>query len=346
MAKRRLNQQQLRRISQNQQQRGKRAQVARDQAGDPLAHDELGPELPGIVVCHYGQQLDIESQAGESRGQIFRCYQRSNLPALVTGDRVTWQAAAEHTGVVVALEPRRTVLNRPNAQGDLRPVAANIDCVVVVIAPVPEPFANLIDRYLVAIENIDLEPVLLLNKEDLLGDTQEPALEALLQTYRDIGYTVLRCSCESGRGLDPLQQHLRERTAIFVGQSGVGKSSLINRLRNTQGATDQDAAVGALSVGRQKGTHTTTATRLYHLPDSGDLIDSPGIREFGLTQLDAGQVFDGFIEFRPLAGRCRFRDCRHLQEPGCALLAAAEAGQIHPRRLDSYFHIVSTLSDA
>jgi len=174
MAKRRLNHQQLRRISQNQQQRGKRAQVARDQLEDPLAHDELGPELPGIVVCHYGQQLDIESQAEESRGQIFRCYQRSNLPALVTGDRVTWQAAAELTGVVVALEPRRTVLHRPNAQGDLRPVAANIDCVVVVIAPVPEPFANLIDRYLVAIENIDLEPVLLLNKEDLLEDSQQP----------------------------------------------------------------------------------------------------------------------------------------------------------------------------
>jgi len=345
MSKRRLNEQQLRRISRNQQQRGKRAGLSGEPSAHPQSHDDLGPELPGLVVCHYGQQLDIESLAEESRGQVFRCYQRSNLPALVTGDRVTWQAGSDGTGIVVALAPRQSELHRPNVQGELRPVAANIDSVVIVIAPVPEPFANLIDRYLVAVENLDLEPVLLLNKLDLIRDEQQQTeLDSLLQTYTDINYPVLRASASEKTGLDLLKQHLKQKTAIFVGQSGVGKSSLINALRDAQGLDDsEDAAVGALSVGRQKGTHTTTATRLYHLPDSGDLIDSPGIREFGLTQLDPIQVFDGFVEFRPYLGQCRFRDCQHQSEPGCVLLAAAASGAISQQRLDSYFHIVSSL---
>lgn len=129
---------------------------------------------------------------------------------------------------------------------------------------------------------------------------------------------------------------------VFVGQSGVGKSSLVNALRGSL-VTD-NAAVGGMSTGHEKGTHTTTAARLYHMPGSGDLVDSPGIREFGLWNLEPQMVFDGFVEFGPYQGRCRFRDCKHLQEPGCALRLAVEEGHISPARLASYFFLLGTLN--
>ena len=303
----------------------------------------LGTEQPGLVVCHYGQQLDIESLHEDTAGELFRCHQRSNLPPLVTGDRVIWQADEAQGGVVVALEPRRSELVRPGFRGELRPVASNIDRVLVVIAPAPEPHANLIDRYLVAVETLGLEPAIILNKTDLINnDAQRTSLQALLQVYRDIGYAVLETCCEDGSGLDSLRDWLQQHTAVLVGQSGVGKSSLINALRKDAGLRpEDDAATGALSTGRTTGTHTTTATRLYHLPDSGDLIDSPGIREFSLWPLEPADLMRAFVEFRPWLGQCRFRDCRHQHEPGCALQAAVDAGTIHPGRLASYRHILS-----
>ncbi len=364
MAKRRLNQQQLRRIDSNQQQRGKR--VAQDSPSDtgaeaapisatqsePLAGQELGPEVPGLVICHYGQQLDIESHAEHNRGTVYRCHQRSNLPPLVTGDNVVWQAADDNSGVVVALQERRTILSRPNAHGDQRPVAANVDVMAIVIAPLPQPFGNLIDRYLVAAESLGLRAVILLNKTDLLDSTRDAFIEPLLELYKNIGYPVIRVSTKSNGGIEDLQQFLAQQTAVFVGQSGVGKSSLINSLRDTSRLPDdmpdlqEDAAVGELSAGRDKGTHTTTATRLYHLIGSGDLIDSPGIREFGLWHMDQHQLIAGFIEFKPFIDKCRFRDCRHLHEPGCALLDARDKGLINPERLTSYFHTLSTITPA
>src|SRR5690606_392181 len=171
-------------------------------------------------------------------------------------------------------------MSRPNNRGELRAIAANVDCVAVVIAPQPEPFGNLIDRYLVAIEHLDLRPVILLNKADLLDTNNKVA--ALLERYKRIGYETLRVSSKAGDGMDGLKEALKGQTAVFVGQSGVGKSSLINTLRGVSADDEEFAEVGALSVAQAKGTHTTTATRLYHLPGSGDLIDSPGIREFGL----------------------------------------------------------------
>lgn len=346
MAKRHLSDHQKRRIRQQQKERRHKSSDRGGAADHPDRGAEdtaLGPERPGLVVCHYGQQLDIESLHDDSRGELFRCYQRSNLPALVTGDRVTWQAGEESNGVVVALEPRRSELVRPGFRGELRPVASNIDRVLIVIAPAPEPHANLVDRYLVAVETLELEPAIVLNKTDLVGDAeQQQALHALLQVYRDIGYPVLETCCEDGTGMDSLRHWLQQHTAVLVGQSGVGKSSLINTLRHDAGLHRvDDATVGAMSSGRATGTHTTTATRLYHLPDGGDLIDSPGIREFSLWPLEPGELMRAFVEFRPFLGQCRFRDCSHQKEPGCALHAAVEEGTIHPQRLASYQHILA-----
>lgn len=340
MAKRHLSDHQLRRIGRQQKQRGQRAAGNEPGNGNLQEGADLGPETPGLVVCHYGQQLDIESLAPGSDVTLYRCHQRSNLPPLVTGDRVTWQQEAGQSGVVVALEQRDSELVRPGPRGVLRPVASNIDRVLIVIAPSPAPHANLIDRYLVAVETLDLAPAIVLNKADAVQDRSE--LDALLRIYRDIGYPLFETSCHTGAGIELLRSWLKQHTAVLVGQSGVGKSSLINVLREHAGLDAADAAiVGALSTSHEKGTHTTTATRLYHLPGGGDLIDSPGIREFSLWPLEPAELMRAFVEFRPLLGECRFRDCRHVHEPGCAILAAVENGSIHPQRLDSYHHILA-----
>ena len=288
------------------------------------------------MTAHYGTLVAVEAAPGVS----LRCHLRANLEALVTGDRVVW-CEGDPTGVVVAQLERNSVLSRPDPYGKLKPVAANIDQIMVVIAPLPTPHANLIDRYLVAAETVGIEPVILLNKIDLLAD--DPVLgqemDELLAIYPTLGYRILRTSSLEG-GLEELHGALRERISVFVGQSGVGKSSLINVL-----LPDAELRVGALSESRQKGVHTTTTAQLFHLDCGGSLIDSPGIREFGLWHMSREQVEQGFREFRPFLGACKFRDCRHQQEPGCAILGAAESGQISQRRLGSYRHIVTTLEE-
>jgi len=232
------------------------------------------------------------------------------------------------------------VLSRPDAQGRLKPVAANVDQLLIVFAVEPSPHANLIDRYLIAAEATGIAPVLVLNKVDLLPD-DGGELGQLLERYQALGYPVVRTTTAQPDGLAALYRQLAERTSVFVGQSGVGKSSLIDQL-----LPEETLRIGALSEDSRKGTHTTTTARLYAMPDARDgvLIDSPGIREFGLTHLDAQTVTDGFIEFRPFLGHCRFRDCRHQAEPGCALLAAVEAGKIHPQRFASYRRILASLN--
>lgn len=336
MSKRKLSRQQAWRVEKIQDERARRAAKRDAEAEQALAGGELGPEREGLVTAHYGTQVAVESAPGVS----LRCHLRANLEALVTGDRVVW-CEGDPTGVVVAQLERNSVLSRPDPYGKLKPVAANIDQIMVVIAPLPTPHANLIDRYLVAAETVGIEPVILLNKIDLLAD--DPVLgqemDELLAIYPTLGYRILRTSSLEG-GLEELHGALRERISVFVGQSGVGKSSLINVL-----LPDAELRVGALSESRQKGVHTTTTAQLFHLDCGGSLIDSPGIREFGLWHMSREQVEQGFREFRPFLGACKFRDCRHQQEPGCAILGAAESGQISQRRLGSYRHIVTTLEE-
>lgn len=337
MSKRKLTRRQAWRIRKIQEERSDRARKREQDIDQQLSEGELGGEQTGLVIAHYGNQVDVECQQGEHAGSIVRCHLRANLATLVTGDNVVWRAG-NPTGVVVADLPRHSELARPDSHGQLRPIAANIDYIVVVLAPLPEPHANLIDRYLVAAESVNIEPLILLNKTDLIDTGNQASIEELLCIYPELGYRVLQASTKNLKGIDELKSALRDRTSVFVGQSGVGKSSLINHL-----LPGVDLRVGDLSQGRAKGTHTTTTAKLFHFPEGGDIVDSPGIREFGLWHMNREQVLQGFREFRPHLGRCKFRDCQHTGEPGCELRAALERGDISQRRLDSFVNIANSL---
>ena len=333
MSKRRLSKHQLARISHNQ-----RKELGFDEADSVDAQTSL-EKCNGRIISHYGQHVDVESLITEDEGRLIRCTQRSNLPRLVTGDLVVWSDDGADGGVVLALGQRRNFFGRPSPEGQFKAMAANIDSVLVVFASSPTPHVSLIDRYLVAIEQLHLTAVLVLNKLDLLNHEELTELDHMLSPYRSIGYPLYKVSAEDGRGMPELEQALANQTTILVGQSGVGKSSLLNKLNS-----GKLADVAPLSATWARGTHTTTTSSLYHMRGF-DLIDSPGIREFGLGHIDAKQVFDGFIEFRPFAGSCKFRDCSHTAEPDCAIQAALEAGQIRIERVESYFRILDSLNE-
>lgn len=342
MAKRRLNKQQQWRIRKIQAERAERAQRKERTIDQQLESGELGAEQAGLVIAHYGQQLDIEALEGERKGQLFRCFVRANIDSLVTGDRVVWRPAAADAGVVVARSERSTLLQRPDKFGQIKPVAANIDHIILVIAPEPEPHDNLIDRYLVAAEITGIPAVILLNKQDLVTDANRAAIDTLLARYQKLGYPVVRTSAKGidGGPAPQVTELVTRQTSVFVGQSGVGKSSIIQTL-----LPEESIKVGAVSESTGKGTHTTTTARLFHLDCGGDLIDSPGIREFGLWHMSAEEIETGFREIRDLIGHCRFRNCRHQGDPGCAIEDAAERGDISPERLQSFHRILLDMTE-
>jgi len=340
MSKQKLSKRQQQRIQSIQNRRREKAdtkQYLDDKAVESL--DGLGAEVSGTVITNYGSQVDIEGHTEPFSGKIFRCFVRANIPALVTGDKIVWRPA-EPQGVVVALEPRQSKLIRPDNYGKMRPVAANIDRIGVVFAVQPTPKSNLLDRYLVAAEAQGIEPFLVLNKTDLLGQQDNLEIDSIVQSYKSIGYSVISVSAKNNDGMDELKTYLTNKNCIFVGQSGVGKSSLINQL-----VPENSSAVGPLSEATNEGTHTTTASKLIHLDTGGVVIDSPGIRQFALTHLDKETIIQGFRDFRPFLGHCKFRDCKHENDDGCALIAAVAAGKLQQYRLDNYRQIINSLDN-
>ena len=335
LSNRRLSKRQKDRIQAIQERRRERANLKQTVNDEELKNLQgLGQETLGTVITNYGAQVDIEGAEAPFARQIVRCHKRTNMETLVTGDKVIWRHAEPH-GVVVACEPRQSELIRPDIYGKLRPVAANIDRIAIVFAPKPIPHSNLLDRYLVAAEAQDITPLLVLNKADMLDHEDYPDVDQLLVDYRSIGYEVIEVSAKTALGIDELQNYLAEYTSIFVGQSGVGKSSLLNQL-----LPNANMQIGPLSENKEEGTHTTTASRLFHLIGGGEIIDSPGIREFALTHLSQDKIIDGFIDFRPYLGNCKFRDCQHNKEIGCALLQAVADKKVLQVRLNNYRQII------
>lgn len=314
MSKRRLTDQQQLRIRKNQQQ-----------------HLDSGEQQGGTVVARYARHVDVRPDNADT---ILRCHVRANIDSIAVGDRVAWQRDKRQQAVVLAVEPRHSVIERPDGLGKLKPVAANIDQVLVVLAPEPEPHPALLDRYLLAAENAGINAAIVLNKID--QPQQAEAWQALLDIYRALGYPVFVISCHSGIGFAELRDFLRDKTSVFVGQSGVGKSSIVNVL-----LPDVAQRTGTLSDAVQKGRHTTTTATLFELPEGGRLIDSPGIREFHLNHLEREQVFAGFRELQPLLGQCQFRNCTHDQEPGCRIKDFIEQEGMHPSRLNSLQYILN-----
>lgn len=315
MAKRRISQRQTRRIRQRQQQ-----WQALLQEGDSTRVQR------GLLIAQYGSHLTV---LAEEEGKQYRCYVRQHLGDLVPGDRLIWEKVNENTGVVLAALPRQNELTRINRQGVVKPVAANLEQVVIVLAVIPEPQWVLLDSYLVMVEHQEYQPLIILNKRDLLG--ADPAIEERLNIYYQLGYAVLLTSIYQPMTITALQQHLTPKTSLFVGQSGVGKSSLLQTL-----VQDPTIAIGELMETTQLGAHTTSTARLYPLPTGGCVIDSPGIREFSIHHYTPDQIAHGFVEFRAYLNHCRFRDCTHIQEPGCAVLAAVATGAISTVRWESY----------
>ncbi|MGB5717153.1 MAG: ribosome small subunit-dependent GTPase A, partial [Gammaproteobacteria bacterium] len=254
---------------------------------------------------------------------------------IVCGDEVDWLRTGNNNGVIEAIRPRRTELQRANGSNGQRPLVANIDQLVVEAALEPALDYFLIDKYCVAAELAQIEPLIIINKADLINDKQRARITLLIDEYRDIGYSLVLTSALKETGIETFTACLSGKTSILVGQSGVGKSSLIKRV-----LPHRDIDIGKLSAASGLGKHTTTSTTLYHLPQGGRLIDSPGVRDFHLARVPDEELGNGFREFRPFLGRCRFNNCRHLSEPGCAINAAVAAGNILQRRMESYRRLI------
>jgi len=289
-----------------------------DQAA--AAHQEK--LLTGTIVAAYGKRFQVELADDQKR---ISCVTRGKKTDLACGDNVTVKLTDKHEGVIESTLPRKTLLYRSNAFKS-KMLAANVTQIIIVLATQPSFYEALLNRCLIAAEAAGIKALIVLNKCDLADNDDAKQKLAL---YTELGYQVLALSATED--ISALRPYLQGEASILVGQSGMGKSTIINAL-----LPDADVRTREVSLVLDSGKHTTTAAHLYHLDTHSQLIDSPGLQEFGLHHLSTDDLEHAFIEFRPYLGKCRFNNCKHLQEPDCAIKEAMAINKVTPERLAIY----------
>jgi len=285
--------------------------------------------LNGVVVAAYGKRYDVEITDADAVKHRVSCVTRGKKTDLACGDfvqiKMTDSAKSTPEGVVEKSLPRKTLLYRSNAFKS-KTLASNVTQIIIVLATQPSFYEALLNRCLIAAEGARIKALIVLNKCDLADSNDALSKLAL---YKELGYEVLALSAKDD--ISPLRQHLLRHTSVLVGQSGMGKSTIVNALLPNENVRTRE-----VSDVLDSGKHTTTATHLYHLDAASQLVDSPGLQEFGLHHLSIIELEYAFIEFRPYLGKCRFNNCRHHHEPDCAIIDAVEIGKITSTRLACY----------
>ena len=312
MAKRKLSQQQRQRIEAAQS-----------------AYRESDDHRQGQVVSHQGGRILVELEPGN----CIECKIKSNLGNIVCGDQVAIETASNQQHRVMAILPRENLLQRVDGFGQVRAVAANITQLLVCLSVVPEPNLFLLDQYLLSAEQQAIDAVIVINKIDLLESAEDPF--GIAEIYRPLGYQVLGTSVKSNQGMPEFRQLLTGQLSILSGVSGVGKSSLTSYL-----LPDEPIKIANISEANEEGRHTTRTSRLYHLSGGGELIDTPGVRGFSPFVDNKRPLAHGFREILEISAGCRFHNCKHLEEPNCAVTDAVSAGGIKPSRYQSYLKIL------
>ena len=276
--------------------------------------------LNGLVVAAFGKRYEVEL---EDQRRI-SCVTRGKKTDIATGDFVEIKLTDTSEGVIEKTLERKSLLYRSNAYKS-KLLAANVTQIVIVLATQPSFYEALLNKCLVAAEAAHINALIVLNKCDLKNDE---AIEKL-KTYEALGYQTVQLSAKAD--ISPLLPFLKNHQSVLVGQSGMGKSTIINTLLPNENTRTQE-----ISIALDSGKHTTTATRLYHLDKNTSLIDSPGLQEFGLHHISQEELEHAFIEFRPYLGHCRFNNCKHVHEPDCAILAQVSLKKITDSRLSQY----------
>lgn len=340
MAKRRLSIQQKRRIDSKQ-----KSKISGDLLSDSKLQLDESSTQTARVISHHGRQLYAETEDLKK----IKCKMRQNLGDIACGDYILIQQAKDLENkppsddshpdasqyVVVAVKERSNLLVKTGFAGAIKPVAANIGQLVIVTSLKPKPNPYLIDRYLTAAENLPAKALIVINKVDLMDHETKRLVDDLTKLYKGIGYHVISSSMKQDTGLDALSEALSNTTSILVGLSGVGKSSIVKAI-----LPKEEIRIGETSEATGEGKHTTTVSALYHLKCNGIIIDSPGVRDFTPINNSISEITHGFRDVRKFNGACKFSNCSHTNEPGCAMKKAVSDGLLNEQRFNNYLRML------